>query len=108
MLDVSHRNVTALDLEKQFGTDFTAEVLSLPDSKWSGPVRSVYGLHLVKVFDRIPGRMPELAEVRETVESDLMYEVTRAAQEQGYQEIAGKYRVRINNGAKQMLAGETQ
>ena len=71
MLETVQEAVTALDLEKQFGTEFTAEVLALPAGKWSGPVRSGYGLHVVKVFDRKPGRIPDLAEVRDKVETDL-------------------------------------
>jgi peptidyl-prolyl cis-trans isomerase C len=105
MLEPVHRDVTASELEKRFGTDFTAEVLSLPEGKWSGPVRSGYGLHVVKVFGRVPGRIPDLAEVRGKVESDLQYEARKAAQEQGFQEIAGKYRVTINDKAEQMLQG---
>lgn len=108
MLETVQEAVTALDLEKQFGTEFTAEVLSLPEGKWSGPVRSVYGLHVVKVFDRKPGRIPDLAEVRDKVETDLQYEARRAAQEQGYQEIAGKYRVVISDRAEQMLQVKDQ
>jgi hypothetical protein len=106
MLETVREAVTALDLEKLFGTEFTAEVLSLPEGKWSGPVRSGYGLHVVKIFDRQPGRIPELAEVHDKVKMDLQYEARRAAQEQGYQEIAGKYRVVISNRAGQMLRGE--
>ena len=108
MLETVQEAVTALDLEKQFGTEFTAEVLSLPEGKWSGPVRSGYGLHVVKVFDRKPGRIPDLAEVRDKVETDLQYEARRAAQEQGYQEIAGKYRVVISDRAEQMLQVKDQ
>ena len=108
MLETVQEAVTALDLEKLFGTEFTAEVLALPAGKWSGPVRSGYGLHVVKIFDRTPGRIPELAEVRDKVKSDLQYEARRASQEQGYQEIAGKYRVVISNRAEQMLQGEGQ
>ncbi len=108
MLETVQEAVTALDLEKLFGTEFTAEVLSLPEGKWSGPVRSGYGLHVVKIFDRAPGRIPELAEVRDKVKSDLQYEARRASQEQGYQEIAGKYRVVISNRAEQMLQGNGQ
>ena len=106
MLETVQEAVTARDLEKRFGTDFTAEVLSLPAGKWSGPVGSGYGLHVVKIFDRKPGRIPELAEVRDKVKSDLQYEARKAAREQGYQEIAGKYRVVISNRAEQMLQGE--
>ena len=106
MFETVQEAVTALDLEKLFGTEFTAEVLSLPEGKWSGLVRSGYGLHVVKVFDRKPGRIPDLAKVRDKVETDLQYEARRAAQEQGYQEIAGKYRVAISDRAEQMLQGE--
>ena len=106
MFETVYEAVTALDLEKLFGTDFTAEVLSLPEGKWSGPVGSGYGLHVVKLFDRRPGRIPELAEVRDKVETDLQYEARRAAQAQGYQEIAGKYRVVISERAEEMLQGE--
>ena len=106
MIAAVQEAVTAANLEKQFGTDFTAEVLSLPKGKWSGPVRSGYGLHVVKVFDRQPGRIPDLAEVRDKVESDLLYEARKASQELGYQEIAGKYRVGISDRAEQMLGGD--
>ena len=106
MIGAVQKAVTASDLEKQFGTDFTAEVLSLPEQIWSGPVRSGYGLHVVKVFDRKPGRIPALAEVRDKVEGDLLYEARRATQEQGFQEIAGKYRVAITGRAGEMLQGQ--
>jgi hypothetical protein len=105
MLGSIHEAVTATDLEKKFGTDFTAEVVSLTEGKWSGPVRSGYGLHLVKVFDRVPGRIPELAEVRAKVENDLRYEAGKASEEQGFQEIAGKYQIDISEGAEKMLSG---
>ena len=101
-------SVTALELEKQFGSDFTAEVLSLPEQTWSGPVRSGYGLHLVKLSDRKSGWIPALDEVRDKVESDLLYEARNAAQEQGFQEIAGKYRVAISERAEQMLQGQSK
>lgn len=108
MFETVPEAVTALDLEKLLGTDFTAEVLSLPEGKWSGPVLSGYGLHLVKIFDRKPGRIPDLSEVRDKVETDMQYEARRAAQEQGYQEIAGKYRVIISERAGQMLQDKVQ
>jgi len=106
MLEATHEAVTAEELEKRFGTDFTAEVLSLAEGKWSGPVRSAYGLHVVKVFGRVPGRIPDLAEVRDKVDNDLRYEAGKASEEQGFQEIAGKYKVAISDGAERMMQGE--
>lgn len=103
MLEHIHMALSATELEAKFGPEFTAEVLSLPAEQWGGPVRSGYGLHLVKVFDRQAGETPELAAVRDKVEYDLMYETRMASQEQGYQEIAGKYQVLISEGAEQLL-----
>jgi hypothetical protein len=108
LLEPAMLAATALDLEKQFGTDFTAEVLSFPSDRWMGPVHSGYGWHVVRVFDRVPGRVPELAEVRSKVENDLLYETRKVSEEQGYQEIAGKYRVLISDGAEQMFYGGTK
>lgn len=98
--------VTAADFEKVFGTDFTADVLLLPANQWQGPVRSGFGWHAVKVYDRIPGRDAALAEVRDQVEDDLLYETRQAFQERGFQEVAAKYQIRMSDGAEQMLRGE--
>jgi len=37
---------------------------------WQGPVRSGYGLHLVRVNSKAPGRAAALPEVRAAVERD--------------------------------------
>ena len=50
-----------------FGEEFARSVLALAPGRWEGPVRSGYGLHLVLVTKRIPGRLPELSEVRAVV-----------------------------------------
>lgn len=105
MLQPLYREITATDLERLFGSEFTAAAVSLPVGEWSGPVRSGYGLHLVKILERTPGRIPELEEVRGRVEDDLAYENRKAAEEQGYQEIAGKYRVVMTDEARLALGG---
>ena len=105
MLETTHQAVTAQELEKRFGTEFTAEVISLTEEKWTGPVRSSYGLHVVKAFGRVSSRLPHLAEVRDKVENDLRYEEGKVSAEQGFQEIAGKYQIAISDAAEKMLSG---
>jgi peptidyl-prolyl cis-trans isomerase C len=107
MLARTHLNVTAPELEKQLGAEFAAAVLPLPENTWSGPIPSAYGQHLVKVTDRTPGRLPTLQDVRGKVETDLRYETRKAAEEQGYLEVAGKYRVNISSDAQQLLEGNS-
>lgn len=53
-----------------FGPEFTTALERAPTGVWSGPIASSYGLHIVRVTARQPGRTPLLAEVREAVLSD--------------------------------------
>jgi peptidyl-prolyl cis-trans isomerase C len=43
---------TEPEVERTFGGDFSAQVVALAVGEWSGPIRSGYGLHLVKVLER--------------------------------------------------------
>lgn len=60
------------DVAGLFGETFTDRVLGLPPGRWAGPVESGYGLHLVLVTHRTPGRLPALAEVRDLVVRDVL------------------------------------
>jgi parvulin-like peptidyl-prolyl isomerase len=80
-------------LRSTFGADFADAVLELAPGSWQGPVRSGFGLHLVKVVDRQASRVPDWTEVRAIVVQDMEYEATNASKEQLYQEIAQSYQV---------------
>lgn len=63
-------DVSADRVARDFGDDFAAAILKLPVGGWQGPVRSGYGLHLVRVTERKPGRKPALDEVKAAVQRD--------------------------------------
>ena len=71
LLDTEIRLSPAWDIRKQFGEEFTRSLLELPQARWTGPVRSGFGLHLVRMTKRVGGRLPELKEVREKVKQRL-------------------------------------
>lgn len=52
------------------GTGVVAHLDAIDLGAWEGPIRSSYGLHLVRVDARTPGRMPTLDEVRCAVERE--------------------------------------
>ena len=58
------------DVARLFGREFPKKLSALPVGRWSGPVESAYGLHLVLVRKRTAGRLPPLKEVREAVLSE--------------------------------------
>ncbi len=63
-------NATESEIARAFGAPFAAELEKAPLGRWAGPIASSYGLHLVRVAAREPGRMPSLAEVRVIVERE--------------------------------------
>jgi hypothetical protein len=58
------------DVARLFGREFPKKLSELPVGRWSGPVESGYGLHLVLVRQRTAGRLPPLQEVRDAVVSE--------------------------------------
>jgi hypothetical protein len=68
---------TGADVARLFGREFPKKLAGQPVGRWSGPVESAYGLHLVLVRERTAGRTPPLNEVRDAVVSEW-----RAAQRQ--------------------------
>src|SRR5206468_12540143 len=50
-----------------FGPRFADAVFALRPGAWHGPVESGYGLHLVRVSEKDPGRRRDFAEVRDQV-----------------------------------------
>lgn len=95
MLPKEFRLYYASDIEKLFGKSFTRDLLQVEPGKWNGPVWSSYGLHLVFVRDRIEGRDPELAEVREEVEREWAAKRRREFKEQTYKKLRERYTVII-------------
>lgn len=61
-------------LEQLFGEAFADAVRRAPDGRWTGPLASPFGLHLVRVERRVAGETPALAEVRGRVTEDWLQE----------------------------------
>jgi hypothetical protein len=87
--------VTAFDINRQYGDEFVSALKSLPVGKWSGPVVSGFGLHLIRIRKVELSREPRLADVRQAVENDWR-EVTREDRDnRAYQVLLDGYRIEI-------------
>jgi hypothetical protein len=95
MLPKEFSHYYASDVEKLFGASFIRDLLEVEPGKWSGPIWSSYGLHLVFVRDRIEGRDPELAEVRQEVEREWTAKRRRDFKEETYKKLRERYTVVI-------------
>jgi PPIC-type PPIASE domain len=87
---------TGAEVARVFGTDFERALESLPVGTWVGPVKSAFGLHLVRLDARQPGRSATLAEVREAVERDWLHARAQESMDASYERLRSSYVVRID------------
>jgi hypothetical protein len=64
------------------------------DTTWHGPFESEYGMHLVLMARKAPGRYPELAEIEAHVRDDTEREAIAEQKDKAIQAIVDTYEVR--------------
>ena len=62
------------ELAARLGPEFARHAVQLAGGRWSGPIRSSYGEHLVRVSERSSERVPTLDEVRRALTSHWISE----------------------------------
>ena len=80
-------------LTDQFGAAFAKAVLTLPAGRWSGPIESGYGLHLVKVTQISPPQARPFDEVRPRLTEEWYRERQENARAQRVDGLMRKYRI---------------
>jgi hypothetical protein len=90
-------SVTGID--RNFGQGFGERLAQLPLNVWSGPVKSPYGLHLVRVTARRDGYDPPLAEVRAAVERKWRDDKRDAFRKAEYKRLRAKYEIVLPDSA---------
>lgn len=106
MLDQFYSNVSAGQVERQFGEDFIQQLKSLNTSEWGGPVRSAFGWHAVKVVNVQPGTLIPLNQVRSEIIRELEYDERQAAKEQFFTELMQQYDIIYKGEIKTVLNAE--
>ena len=94
-LQGAFESISERDVVGFFGEGFAYALMQTEVGRWTGPLESGYGLHLVFVREMVEGRMPELAEVREAVEREAAAARRRESNEAFYQGLRDKYTVRV-------------
>jgi peptidyl-prolyl cis-trans isomerase C len=83
------------DIDNAFGGGFSGALDDLPVGKWSGPVQSGYGSHLVFIERKEEARVPDFEEIRDYVAREYEYRSALETQDQVYGELLDKYEVSI-------------
>jgi parvulin-like peptidyl-prolyl isomerase len=92
---------TPFEVERLFGKEFAKELFALAADTWLGPIESGYGLHLVRISEKIDPRMPELASVTDKVQTDFMFERRQKMNREIYERFKERYEIVVEGMPKQ-------
>jgi hypothetical protein len=82
-------------VSSHFGEEFVSALKDMaPSQKWSGPIHSIHGYHLVLLTARAEARMPELDEIRTQLEEDWKRDRAEAARSFSMNRLAREYTIR--------------
>ena len=79
MLPLELADVSRDDIARDFGSSFADAVTGSAPGSWSGPVRSPFGVHLVKLESHTPASTARFEEVRDRVRDAYLGQKQREA-----------------------------
>ncbi len=83
------------EIARLLGKAFATDLERIEPLRWSGPIPSSYGIHLVFVRNRIPGRTPALDEVRDAVKREWLAARRKQIKDDIYRDLRKRYTVVI-------------
>ena len=95
LLEYRYADVSEREIANLFGVRFATALKDLETGAWQGPVESSYGVHVVFVEDFLPGSLPELDLVSDSVRREWEHARRQELTEKYYQGLIDKYEVVI-------------
>ncbi len=86
---------TEAQLAAKLGDDFAASVTGLDIDAWSEPIRSPYGLHVVRVVERHEGGAPSVDDARAALREAWIEHERAARRSEAERAIIAKYEVQL-------------
>jgi parvulin-like peptidyl-prolyl isomerase len=86
-----------------FGSDFASQVQEAPVGQWSGPLQSGFGLHLVRVDERIAGAVPAFDQIRPIVLREYQAAQRTLSNKKFLDSLRAKYDIRIEGPAARLF-----
>lgn len=84
-------------IRQTFGDAFAEALEKAALGQWSGPIRSSFGVHLVRVSERRAGRVPTLDEARQAVVREWTNAARQELEDRRFDELLKRYEVTIES-----------
>jgi hypothetical protein len=95
------------DIVALFGSEFATQVAALREHEWAGPVKSSYGLHLVRIEGRGATQSPGFDSIRAIVLRDWKEERRQIANAELFEKLRARYRISVDDAALEKSARNT-
>jgi len=82
-------------IDAHFGGGFAERVLALEVDHWSAPLPSTYGVHFVRVRERLPGQVPTLESIRERLLDDYRHDARPERLRSALRRMRSAVRIRV-------------
>jgi parvulin-like peptidyl-prolyl isomerase len=89
-----------------FGEEFARQVDEAPVGQWSGPIESAFGVHLVRVDERLAAEAPTLGEIRPIVLREWQAEHRGRQNASFLAALREKYEVRVEGPAAELFSAD--
>jgi peptidyl-prolyl cis-trans isomerase C len=97
MLNSLYAQKSTDEIAREFGQEFASRLTTLTPGKWEGPVQSGYGLHLVYISQHATASAIPLADVRERVKNDYLFELRQERNQQVLDKLKERYQIVIED-----------
>jgi hypothetical protein len=95
MMGYAFHEYSQTDVARRFGTQFASQVSQGETGQWSGPVNSSIGLHLIRIDFYQEGTLPELSDIRKSVEREWMVKQKSEVKAAAYEKLLEGYDIQI-------------
>ena len=88
------------NINSDFGQNFTSSFVNIPLNKWTGPIESSFGHHIVYISNTNDGYYPDISSILNKLEVDLLQAKRDKAVKEFLDEVKPEYKVFINPNLK--------
>ena len=95
LVEPRYEDASQAEVARIFGAEFAEALMKQPVGKWSGPIPSGYGVHLVRLETLTPGGARTLDDVRPLVEREWANAKREALSQALYEKLRAKYTIKV-------------
>lgn len=97
------RNADERAVANQFGPKFAARIFELEPGPWQGPIKSLQGVHLVRITERLPAQLRPFDEIKDELAGMWREQNQRESEERYFAGLLKKYQVVGDDSVKALL-----